>query len=127
MEFTRYLLRAFTFRCPNCGVGRMQRKPYVFNHDCDQCGYRYLPDDGDFWGGVVIAYTFGGIIGFIGVGLLVAFTDLSVANLVYATAAIVVASIFLLFPFCKSLYAYLMFRFRGHEEEYRPPAMPRTR
>ena len=122
MHLLRFLLGSFSFRCPHCREGRLTRGLYGFNHHCEHCGYAYLPDDGDFWGGVVICYTFAGSIGIGAGGLLVSFADVSVQTLIYAATLTTVGAVLLLFPWSKSVYAYLLYYTRGHEEEYRPPA-----
>ncbi|MBI3991896.1 MAG: DUF983 domain-containing protein [Candidatus Lambdaproteobacteria bacterium] len=122
MNLSRFLLRSFSFRCPHCGVGRLTHRLYGFNHHCEHCGYAYLPDDGDFWGGVVICYALAGIIGIGAGGLLVSFADVSVQALIYAATLTTVAAVLALFPLSKSVYTYLLYYTRGHEEEYRPPA-----
>lgn len=117
------LPRAVTLRCPHCRKGRLFRKVYALNERCPVCGLVFERDEGDFWGSVVINYTFGSLAG-LAAAVAVALMQLGWedwGNITYFAAGVGVATILLLFPFAKSLWIWLLFLTRGGYEEYRPP------
>ena len=121
------MLGGFTLRCPNCRGESMLRNYYVFKPNCSKCTFKYLVDEGDFWGGVVYSYTFAGVSGLFVAYLLDTFSPLGWRTILYASAGAAIASILLFFPFAKSLWVYTLFLTRGQYEEYRvkkPPGDP---
>ena len=115
------LLFSFTLRCPHCRQERMLRLPYGFHHHCSNCKLVYQGDTGDFWGGVVISYTFAGLVG-MGIGLVMTWMGgFGWETTIYTSALSGLASILVVFPFAKSLWIYLLYHTRGQYEDYRPP------
>jgi uncharacterized protein (DUF983 family) len=47
------VLRAFRFRCPHCGTGRVLGKFAMLRARCDVCGFRYERTDDNYFGGAV--------------------------------------------------------------------------
>ncbi len=46
--------RAFSLRCPNCGVGKTFEGLFKVNHVCSHCGVRFEREDGESVGGMYI-------------------------------------------------------------------------
>jgi len=113
--------KGLRLRCPHCAREGLMQSFLRFREVCGQCGYRYLPDDGDFWGQVVLAYTFGGIAGMMaGTALTVAgWGDLE--SRIYVSTFAVVVAVVASFPFAKALWIHFLYLTRGRYEEYAPP------
>jgi hypothetical protein len=88
---------------------------------CHNCGYTFLGQSGDFWGGVVLTYGFSGGAGITVAALLIRYEAMSTMAVTFVAAGIVVAATVLSFPFCKAIWIHLVYQGRGHYEEYRPP------
>lgn len=112
---------AVTLRCPHCRQGRLFRKPYVIHERCPVCGLAFERDEGDFWGGMVFSYTFGGLAGLALAAVLVQLGWQDWETLAYLCAGAAVLTILLLFPVAKALWIWLLYLTRGGYEEYRPP------
>lgn len=120
----RLLLRlaaCVRLRCPHCGEGRILRHPYAAHPACPVCGLAFQRDEGDFWGTVVFAYTFGGIAGLAAAAALLRLGVERWQPIAFAASGAALAAILLTFPFARSLWIHLLYLTRGHYEEYRPP------
>ena len=118
------LLRSLLLRCPNCHEGRQMKNWFVQNEKCAKCGYEFLKETGDFWGGMVFSYSYAGFVAMLVVGILVAFDVLTWSNRVYVGTICGVLSIIALHPFTRSNWVTVMFITRGHYDDYRPKAQP---
>jgi uncharacterized protein (DUF983 family) len=107
ISFLYAILRSLGLRCPHCHRGRLMKNWFVVNETCGVCGYAFLKETGDFWGGMVFSYTYAGLVAMIVAGVLVAFEALSWSQRVYVAMACGVLSIVVLT--------------RGQYEDYRPP------
>ena len=115
------VLRSVTLRCPHCRRARIMRNPYVAHERCPACGLTFQQDEGDFWGTVVFAYTYGGIVGLIVAALMVLAGVEHWETIAYVSATATVVAVLAVFPFAKAQWITLLYFTRGHYEEYRPP------
>jgi uncharacterized protein (DUF983 family) len=122
MDFILKMLRSLNLRCPNCQQGRILRNWIEVNRACSSCGYVFMQETGDFWGGMVFSYTYAGFTALAVAGVLIALDLFSIGARVYAAVLAGAASILLLHPITRANWVTLMFLTRGHYEEYRPPA-----
>ncbi len=114
-------LKGLGLRCPNCGVGPLTRNFLGSVELCSGCGYRFLGQTGDFWGGVVLTYTLAGTAAITASAFLIAHEVASTVAVTFISVGIVIVTALLTFPFCKAVWIHLVFQGRGHYEEYRPP------
>jgi len=121
MKFILAILRSLNLRCPNCREGRLMKNWFVVNESCSVCGYEFLKETGDFWGGMVFSYTYAGFVALITTGILVAANALSWSNRVYVAVIFGVASIVALHPFTRANWVTVMFLTRGHYDDYKAP------
>lgn len=64
-------------RCPACRQGRMGKGLFDLQPSCPRCGAPFEPEEGDFIGGVLVAYSVTAVLIVIGIYLVAVFTDLS--------------------------------------------------
>lgn len=117
----RRLPRSLLLRCPHCDAFPLLRTKVEFHDTCGNCGYRFIVEDGDFWGGVVFSYTFAGISGML-CGLL-----LTVAGWfpwdtnVYISAGVALVTTVVSYPWAKAAWVHLLYLTRGQYADYAPP------
>lgn len=75
-------------RCPACGQGRIYHGLLAMQPGCSACGVVFEGSDGEFVGGIMLAYAVTAMVVAAGVLLLVWLTDLS------ATVHLVIGSVF---------------------------------
>ena len=80
-------------KCPHCGVGPLTRNFLGSVEVCPECGYRFLGQTGDFWGGVVLTYVFDGGAGVVVSALLVMHQAMSTVAVTFVAAGVVVARV----------------------------------
>ena len=115
-----YCLKSLRMRCPHCQQESITRYWYGIREKCGSCGYVYQGESGDFWGGVVISYAFGGVAGML-TGMVIVSLGLfeTIEMRVYVSVFTGLGALVLLFPWSKSLWTHIMYATRGHYEEYR--------
>jgi uncharacterized protein (DUF983 family) len=79
-EMLKAMWIGMRLRCPSCRQGRIYRNWRDMNEECPVCGVVFQPDEGDFVGAMVIAYSITAVLICIGAALLAIFTDLDVAT-----------------------------------------------
>lgn len=121
MRWVFRLARSLRLRCPHCDRTPLAERLFDFREHCAHCGYRYLGEEGDFWGQVVLSYAVGGTVGIATGAWLTSQAGWSLAAAVYGAAAAAVLGVMASFPFCKALWIHLLYHTRGQYEEYRPP------
>jgi uncharacterized protein (DUF983 family) len=121
MKFILAILRSLRLRCPNCHQGRLMKNWFVIHESCGVCGYEFLKETGDFWGGMVFSYTYAGFVALVTTGILVLADALTWGNRVYVAVICGVVAIVVLHPFTRANWVTVMFLTRGHYEDYRPP------
>ena len=95
-------LKGLGLKCPHCGIGPLTRNFLGSVEKCHDCGYTFLGQTGDFWGGVVLTYVFAGGAGITVAALLINYEiKMSTMAVTFVAAGIVVAASFLAFPFFK--------------------------
>lgn len=114
-------IKGLGLKCPHCGVGPLTRNFLWSVEVCPGCGYTFLGQTGDFWGGVVLTYVFSGGTAITVAALLIMNELMSIMAVTFVAAGIVVAVTLLVVPFCKAIWIHLVYQGRGHYEEYRPP------
>lgn len=119
------ILRSLGLRCPHCHQGRLMKNWFVVNESCSVCGYEFLKETGDFWGGMIFSYTYAGFVAMVTAGILVAFDALSWSNRVYVAMICGVISIVVLHPFTRANWVTVMFITRGHYDDYKAPKAQR--
>ena len=119
------ILRSFSLRCPHCHRGKVMRNWFAVNPECAHCSYVFQAEQGDFWGGMIFAYTYSGVLAFGFAAVLIAFNLLSVEMRVYATALVIAALVVLLNPFTRSNWVTVMYLTRGRDNEYLPKGTKR--
>lgn len=119
-------LRSFSLRCPHCHQGKVMRHWFAVNAECSHCRYVFQAEQGDFWGGMIFAYTYGGVLAFGFAGLLIKFDLLSIEMRVYATALLIAVLIVALTPFTRSNWVTVMYLTRGRDQEYLPQGKPKA-
>lgn len=63
--------------CPACRKGRIYRSFTKMNDTCAHCGAVFEPDEGDFVGAMVVAYSITAVLVAIGVGITTALLNLT--------------------------------------------------
>jgi uncharacterized protein (DUF983 family) len=121
LRFVLGLLRSFGLRCPHCHVGKVMRHWFAINPKCSNCGYVFQAEPGDFWGGIVFAYTYAGVLAFGLAAILIHFELGSVEARVYVCALFIVVAVLAVHPWTRSNWITVMYLTRGQEKEYRPP------
>ena len=121
MRIILYFLKSLSLRCPHCRANTLVRRWYAVQERCSDCGYVFHGEQGDFWGGVVISYTFGGLIGLLSAAGQIGFGWFEVETRVYVSVSLAVLGIVLLFPVAKSAWIHIMYATRGHYAEYKAP------
>ena len=53
-KLTILLWRGARCRCPQCGQGRLFKHWLAMHEHCGPCGLRYLRDQGDLWGYIIV-------------------------------------------------------------------------
>ena len=111
-----------SLRCPHCRGTFMPRNYFTFKDKCTQCDFVFQGESGDFWGGMVFSYAFGGVTALVVAALILVFDwpPLSPEGIAYTVAFIALGAVVLSFPFAKSAWIYLLYHTRGQYEEYRP-------
>lgn len=64
-------------RCPSCRKGSMAKNFWDLNAECPHCGVSFEPNEGDFLGAIVVAYSIMSVFIAAGVFILLMLTDLS--------------------------------------------------
>lgn len=121
MKLLFHLLSSVRMRCPHCRRSRLARHYFAFRERCGTCGYVFQGESGDFWGTVVILYTIAGTLGIATGAVLIGWGVGTLTAQIYAATLVAAGGALLCFPFAKSLWIHLLYRTRGHFEEYRPP------
>jgi uncharacterized protein (DUF983 family) len=75
-------------RCPKCHTGRMHRTFMEPHERCPTCGVKFQPNEGDFIGGVVVAWSVLAVLLCVGIMLVGWLTNLSVEGHVYLWSAV---------------------------------------
>ncbi|HUJ74661.1 MAG TPA: DUF983 domain-containing protein [bacterium] len=121
-RFIWNLIRSLSLRCPHCHQGKVMRNWLVVNPACPVCGYVFMKEQGDFWGGMIFSYTYAAVLSLALAGVLMAFHWLEIAQRVYLIAFAAVGFIILLHPVTRSNWITVMYLTRGDYPEYAPPA-----
>jgi len=127
MNLILALLRSFDLRCPHCHSGAVMKNWVEARRECPDCGYEYLKESGDFWGGIVFSYTYAALTALIAAAILIGLDLLSVSERVYVSVFTGAAAIFLFHPFTRANWIALMYATRGHYAEYRPKGKGRRK
>lgn len=64
-------------RCPRCHKGRMAQGLLGVRDRCPHCSAEFEPEEGDFIGAMLVAYSVTAVLIAIGIYLVAVFTDLS--------------------------------------------------
>lgn len=80
-------------RCPRCHIGRMSQGLLATRDRCPHCGAEFEPEEGDFIGAMLVAYSITAVLIVIGIYLVAVFTDLSARAQLYLWS--VVGTLFL--------------------------------
>ena len=114
-------LKGLGLKCPNCGVGPLTKNFLGEVEVCSNCGYTFLGQTGDFWGGVLLTYMLAGGASITAAACLIAYDVGSTVSVTFISVGIAIVTIFATFPFCKGVWIHIVFQGRGHYAEYRPP------
>lgn len=120
MKLILALLYSMNLRCPHCRRGPVMKNWLEAHRACPRCGYEYLKESGDFWGGIVFSYTYAALAALAVGAVLIGFDLLTISQRVYASVLTGAAAILVLHPFTRANWIALMYVTRGHYEEYRP-------
>lgn len=104
LTFRRTLLRGFGLKCPACGLGKLFRRMFWMNSECDCCRFRFERPAGYFLGSSYINY---GVTAFtITVTYVVLHFGFKVSNQVLMPGLLTFCGIFPLvfFRFARSLW-----------------------
>lgn len=119
------ILRSFGLRCPHCHQGKVMRHWFAVNPKCPKCGYVFQAEVGDFWGGMVFAYTYAGVLTFGLAAALIEFNLGSIEARAYICALFIVALVLFLHPWTRSNWIAVMYLTRGRDKTYLPPRKAR--
>jgi uncharacterized protein (DUF983 family) len=114
------MLRSFALRCPHCHRGKVMRNWFALNQKCPACSYVFMAEQGDFWGGMVFAYTYSGALAFGLAAVLILNNLLSLEMRVYVTALFAASMVLVLHPFTRCNWITVLYLTRSREAEYRP-------
>lgn len=121
MRFLIGLLRSITLRCPHCHKGRLLKNWFVVNEKCSECGYVYLKEPGDFWGGMVFSYTYAGVSALAAAAFTIEMGWLTWGQRVYVAAIAGALGVVLFHPYSRAHWITIMYLTRGQYEDYRAP------
>lgn len=77
VRLLRFAWIGFRLRCPACGDGSMASGPFRLHPHCPACGAVFEPEEGDFLGAMLVAYSVTAVLLAIGIYLVAAFTTLT--------------------------------------------------
>lgn len=115
------LLRSFGLRCPHCHQGKVMRHWFAVNAKCSTCGYVFQAEVGDFWGGMVFAYTYAGVLTFGLASLLIRYDVGSWEDRAYVCALSIAALVLFVHPWTRSNWITVMYLTRARDKTYLPP------
>ncbi|MFI5400594.1 MAG: DUF983 domain-containing protein, partial [SAR324 cluster bacterium] len=95
------LLRSFGMRCPHCHRGKVMRNWFTVQARCSRCNYVFQAEQGDFWGGMIFAYTYAGFLAMGLAAALYAYDIFALETRVYVTALFAVAMVLALHPWTR--------------------------
>jgi uncharacterized protein (DUF983 family) len=84
-------------RCPKCQQGRMAQGALGVKDRCPHCGAEFEPEEGDFIGAMLMAYSVTAVLIVIGIYLVAVFTSLSARTQFYLWS--VAGTLFLLLTY----------------------------
>lgn len=121
------ILRSFGLRCPHCHQGKVMRNWFAVNPKCAVCGWVFQAEQGDFWGGMVFAYTYAGTLAFGLAGVLILYDLFSIETRVYISALFVAAMVIALNPWTRCNWIAVIHLIRSRDAEYRPADPPQAK
>ena len=116
------LLRSFGLRCPHCHTGKVMQHWFAVNPKCATCGYVFQAEQGDFWGGMIFAYTYSGVLAFGLSAALYYFNLFTMENRVYVIALFVAAMVLVLHPWSRCNWITVIYLTRSRDPIYLPDA-----
>jgi len=116
------LLRSFGLRCPHCHKGKVMRNWFTVNERCSHCNYVFQAEQGDFWGGMIFAYTYAGVLAMGLAAALYAYDLFSTETRVYVTALFAVAMVLALHPWTRCNWITVIYVTRSRDPSYLPEA-----
>jgi uncharacterized protein (DUF983 family) len=119
-SFALELLRSFGLHCPHCHQGKVMRNWFAVNAKCSQCGYVFQAEQGDFWGGMIFAYTYSGILAFVLAAVLYYFDIFSIELRVYVVALFVAVMVLVLNPWSRCNWITILYLTRSRDPSYLP-------
>ena len=114
------LVRSFGLRCPHCHQGKVMRHWFAVNDKCSNCGYVFQAEQGDFWGGMIFAYTYSGMLAFLLAGGLYYYDVFSMEMRVYVIALFVAGMVLVLHPWSRCNWITVLYVTRGRDPSYLP-------
>lgn len=84
-------------RCPSCKVGHMGKGLFEVQERCPHCAAEYEPEEGDFVGAMLMAYSVTAVLIGVGIYLVAVFTDLSARAQLYLWS--ILGSLFLVLTY----------------------------
>lgn len=99
--------RAFLRRCPICGQGGLFRRWFTMRERCPRCGLRFGQGEGAFLGSISLGYGVAGLAFFVYLGVVLALTlpDPPILVLTLGSAAVILVTILVVFPWSKTVWA----------------------
>jgi uncharacterized protein (DUF983 family) len=116
------LLRSFGLRCPHCHRGKVMRNWFAVHSRCSECDYVFQAEQGDFWGGMIFAYTYAGILAMGLAAALYAYDLFSMETRVYVTALFAAAMVLALHPWTRCNWIAVIYVTRSRDPSYLPAA-----
>ena len=116
----------FNFKCPRCHEGDLFEGPLGFTNAlkmpkrCDQCGQRYEPEPGYYYGAMFLSYIILGWFCLAFVGLCILVFDLSVAVSFGLLIAVVAIGFLWNLRFARALYINLMVKYEPEKKHVEP-------
>jgi uncharacterized protein (DUF983 family) len=112
---SRALARGLVKRCPRCGQNNLFSRWFTLATVCPRCGLQFQRQEGGFLGAIALNYTAAVVLwaAMLTAWLVVDLPDVNVAALTAASVGLVVASLLLLYPTSKTIWAaieYLVYR-----------------